>query len=183
MTTLLVTLADAKEHVRVTTTATDTQLQNMVEVASDACQQYTGRTWATTTVTETHDGGKTAVALRARPIQSITTVTVNGSVLAGSGYYLDATAGVLYCGQPPWPTYWLPGVQNVTVTFVAGTTTLPPSIRHGVLEMTAHLWETQAGGAGRPRSGADSEWDPAAGFSIPRRVSELWRPYRAVGLG
>ena len=182
MSTLLVTVQEAKRHLRINTFDSDDQLSAMVEVATDACQQYTGRTWAPTTVTETHDGGKTALALRATPVQSITSVTVNGVAIANSECYYDATTGLLYRGLPPWPTYWTPGIGNVVVTFLAGAATVPPSIRHGVLEMTRHLWETQSGAYG-PRSGPGDEWDPTAGFSIPRRVAELWRPYRAVGIG
>jgi uncharacterized phiE125 gp8 family phage protein len=176
---LLVTLAETKTHLRTPANATDSQLTDMIEAASAACEQYTGRTWTATTITaETHSGGRPELVLLRTPVASVTTVVESGVTLASTDWVLDAP--LLWRGTSTAAMSWAPGRGNIAVTYVAGPATVPDTIKQGVLEHVRHLWTTQLGGTAVPRAGADMEWSPEAGEHIPRRVAQLWRPHRAV---
>ena len=72
---------------------------------------------------------------------------------------------------------WESGVQNITTTYVVGPAggIVPGNIAHGVNLQVQHLWDTRRGGSGSPKNqGADFEYDPRSGYTIPRRVLEVW---------
>ena len=177
----IVSLADAKDHLNITSTTGDEELRRFIGVASAACENYTGRTWRRTTYTETLDGGSAAVVLAHPPVLSVTTVTENGATVAASGYSVSTT-GVVARVSGYGLTSWYPGYRNVSVTYVAGAAVVPDSITHGVLEMVRHLWSSQRGASLPLSVSASDEWSPADSFSIPRRVQELWEPHRLSGV-
>lgn len=169
----LVSLADARTHLGLSQTTNDDQLAGYLQTASRLAEDYTGKAWRRTAITKTFDGrSRTTLRLRT-PVISVTSVVEDGVTLGSTYYALDAPRGLLYRSGYGWSSYT---PQNVTVTYVAGPSDglVPESIRHGVLEMVRHLWETQRGRAGMPARGGDSEWSPDQGFSVPRRVQELW---------
>lgn len=170
--TPLVSLAEAREHLNLTETTRDFQVAGFIQVASGLAEKYTGRIWRRQTLTTTRDGGLDLVRLNP-PVLSVTTVVEDGSSLSADSYVLDAGRGWLYrAGSSRWSSL---APQNVVVTYVAGPTDglVPEFVRQGVLLQVQHLWETQRGVAA-PRRGADTEWSPTLGYSVPRRVQELW---------
>jgi uncharacterized phiE125 gp8 family phage protein len=174
----LVSLADARTHLGLSQTTNDDQLAGYLQTASRLAEDYTGKAWRRTAITKTYDGrSRSTLRLRA-PVISVTSVVEDGATLTSSYYALDAARGLLYRSGYGWSGLT---PQNVVVSYVAGPTdgAVPESIRHGVLEMVRHLWETQRGRAGMPARGGDSEWSPDQGFSVPRRVQELWDHERA----
>lgn len=176
------TLAQLKAHLGGLQHASDEQLAAVLDTALDIAERYAGRIWAARLVQETYDGDRAALALSSTPVQSIETVVESGATLAASGWTLDQNAGVLYRGTSTSAGEWACGRQNVVVTYVAGPSVVPPTVRHAVLELARHLWDTQRGGSKLPRqTGAGDEWDPRSGFSIPRRVAELLDSHRAPG--
>lgn len=178
----LVSLQETREHLNIYDTSADSQLLAMVLRASSACDRYTHRVWRRTVVTgELHDGRGPALQLLVLPVLQVTAVREFGGTVDAADYVLDGLTGVLTRGTTLAPIAWLPGVQNVAVDYVAGPAggIVPEDVLQGVLEMVRHLWESQRGGSGLPRQqGSDSEWDPRASYSVPRRVAELWDPYR-----
>lgn len=175
--TPLVFLAEAREHLSLTSTERDVQLAGFIQVASGLAERYTGRIWRRQTLTGTFDGGLDLVRLKP-PVLSVTSVTEDGSALSAGSYVLDAARGWLYrSGVSRWSSL---APQNVGVTWIAGPADglVPEHIRQGVLVQVQHLWETQRGAA-PARRGPDSEWSPTLSFSVPRRVQELWDHERA----
>lgn len=176
------TLAQLKAHLNITSPTTDAQLALFLEVATDLAERYTGRPWTPRSVTQVADGGKSAILLHGTPVQSIDAVVENGTALAVGTWTVDASAGILYRGGPTSTGVWACGYQNVSVTYTAGPASAPATVRHAILELARHLWDTQRGGSQLPRqAGAGDEWDPRAGFSMPRRVVELLDVHRAAG--
>jgi hypothetical protein len=177
----LVGLAEAKDQLSAVSTINDDQFRLLLEVASQACEDYTGRTWRATTWTESYDGGQEAIVLRHQPVISVTSVSEwAGPVMAGN-WFADYHAGILYRGTMFYSYRWMPGRQNVTVTYVTGPPNgiVPSPVRQGVKVLLAHLWDTQRGGANMPRQiGSEQVWDVRRGFSIPNAVREHWDPYR-----
>jgi hypothetical protein len=171
----IVGLQETREHLRLSPSDDDETLRAFILTASDLCEAYTGRIWRRTAIDdEAHDGGGCYLQLRRQPVLEISAAAENG--VAVSSYTLNPRLGRLYRGTATADSQWLPGRQIVTVSYVAGPPDglVPPRLRHGVLECVRHLWESRRGGSGIPRQGPDTEWVPILGYSIPRRVAELW---------
>ena len=166
-----VTLTQMRNHLRIVGTQDDADLTLFAERATRAAEKITGRRFEQTGVVEKHAGGGTALMLRAWPVISVTAVTENGTTLtAGTGYVVDEAAGIVY--RAPDGATWAPGPVAVQVTITAGE--VPDADAElGILELAKHLWDTQRGGTGLPRSGADDEWDPDSNAAITRRVKQL----------
>ena len=166
-----VSLDDLRAHLGSGTRAQDELLRQIALVSTELAEDHTGRYYRRRTFTETHAGGKPVVRLLASPVQSVTSVVVDGTPV--TDWTLEASAGLLWrdaSGTETWP----PGPGAVVVTFVAGYSAPPAKARQGILEIARHLWDTQRGGAQLPRqAGASDGWDPRAGFSLPRRAAEL----------
>lgn len=181
---MAVTAAELRAHLGGLSAATDVQLDTYLEVATDLAERHCGRPWSVRSFTQAFDGGRCAVLLASTPVQSVTAVTENGAAVTSGGWTVDASAGVLYRGGPTVGGIWAAGRQNVVVTYTAGPSTMPATVRHAILEIARHLWDTQRGGSQLPRQqGAGDDWDPRAGYSLPRRVVELLEPHRAPGIG
>lgn len=166
--TPMVSLDDAKAHLNITSTASDDELRRMLAAAQDVGETHTGRVFARRTVVETRDSPAAAggLLLTRVPVQSVTTVTVDGTTLAAADYRVDPAGGVVHHRSGSWPG------EQVTVTYVAGPASPHGADVQGVLEMLRHLWTTQRGSI--PAYPRGQEWDPASGYSLPRRVAELW---------
>lgn len=169
----VVSLVDAKAYLNITNTTSDEELRRFLDVITDAGERYTGRVFGRRTVTETLSGRVPTLALSFCPILSITSVTEAGTTLTADDYALSsALGGVLVRTSGTQLRNWVSGVNNIDVVYIAGYTSQPPTDVAGALTMLDHLWSTQRGTI-RGMGGGD-EWNPAASFSIPRRVQELW---------
>jgi len=179
--TPLVSLADFKTHLNITSTTNDEELRRMLLSASDLAERVTGRIFRLTTFTEAHDGGTSAIRLRRLPVVSLTTVTESGSTITSSGYTLDANAGVLYRGSSTAPMEWTAGQRNVSVTYVAGEGDPPQTAYDLVLELGRHMWRTQRG-AMPSAMGSGDDYVPGAAYALTYRARELVDALRMPGL-
>ena len=175
-----VSLADAKEHLRITSTGHDTQLAKFIVAALKAVEDYTGRTWVRTVFTETYDGRGCDIILRHSPVRSVTSVTENGTALTVGSYFLRSDAAILVRGTTTAVFEWAPGTQNISVTYVASPQAVPWQVRHGILETVRELWESQRGNSNMP-DGAEFEF--ATGDVVPRQVRAMLDALRAPGIG
>lgn len=178
--TPLVSLADFKLHLNITSTTNDEELRRMLLSASDLAERVTGRIFRLTAFTESHDGGTGVVALRRLPVVSITSVTESGTAVAASGYTLDADSGLLFRGSSTSPWCWMDGQRNVAVTYVAGEGDPPQTAYDLVLELGRHMWRTQRGGAASSLNG--DEYVPGAAYALTYRARELADSLRLPGL-
>lgn len=126
------------------------------------------------TVTWTVGGGRNAIALPWKPIQSITTVVESGVTLSASDYVLDPTSCLLHRGSTGTGT-WAAGVANVVVTAVVGYNAPPRLAMEATIEQARHMWETRRGGAARGGQfgGAEDGYLPGAAHLITYRAAEL----------
>lgn len=173
----VVSLAEAKRHLNITSTTSDEELRAFIAAAQDAGERYTGRVFGRRSIVETHDGGSAAIVLAGIPVVSVTTVVEDGTTLTAADYVAHLTAAVLY--RAAGTTWDNSDPQTVVVTYVAGYAQQPPTDRQGVLEMVRHMWETQRGSMATFPRGDD--YTPGAGYSIPNRVAELWNLNRMPG--
>lgn len=176
---LIISLDDAKAALNITTTTHDDELRLYVAACTDVIEDIAGPVLRRTLV-ETFDGAGDSLPLSARAL-SVTSVTEDGVTLAASDYVLNAGTGVVTRVAGTTPLLWSPGCQNVTVTYVAGASSVPPHVVLAARELLRHLYAQGQQGS-RPAFGS-SEADMAStpsGFAVPLRVLELLAPRRAV---
>ena len=188
----IVSLEDAKYHLNIPSTdvTQDAELARMIDAAADLCEQYVGVVLGRRTYTsELYDGNTEELRLRNPKAISITSVYENGALLASTAYVLDPTgqrlyrvgSGTLYATNSYG--YWSGGMNNISVTYVAGFTNPPAAAKQGVLEVIRHLWQTQRGSMsvmGRNLAGDETYTTPT--YSLPRRAMELLDPVSLPGM-
>lgn len=151
--TLVVSVADAKHHMRVTNTQDDAYIQGLITAVQDYAAAWQGRTWLQATLTQVHDAfplDGTPIYLRYPPLVSITKIEYVDTAgvtktLAVSVYRVDANSEpgrvTLEYGQA-WPATRL--VTNaVTITYVAGyaaASNIKQTWKQAVLLGVAHLY-------------------------------------------
>lgn len=174
----LVSLDDLKRHLNITTSTYDDELRAFGQVAADMVEGHCNRYWRRRTIVDTFDAGGEAVNLTHTPLISVSSVVSRGVTVSTNNWRVNLLTGRL---RYRWGFF--PGdYEDLVVTYVCGSLTIPPVVRQSALETTRHLWMTQRGAMGgrNPLSGDDF----AAGstFSLPRRVTELLASVRAGGL-
>ena len=133
-------------------TSGDSLLMRLVSAASAAFISETANPVLRTTYTgETYNSRDVNpqsryLRLRQAPVESVTSVSLNGSamtkrVAVGDGGWYQDGDGVRFEVQPgtaaTWPVYGLYGWGDIAVTYIAGFATVPSDVEQAVLEMAA----------------------------------------------
>lgn len=194
----LVDLASVKAHLNIPAADTrqDGELVGFILAAADLARDVVGPVLPEVH-TEWHNGGRPTIALDWQPVASVASVTeyVAASTYAlteqpyGSdgmdsfGYTVDIERGTITRRAVGGAVAFPDGHLNVKVVYTAGRSgAVAWSVRLGTLELVRHLWQlTQQPGRRQFGGGAldgDSGGAVPAGFAIPNRVLELWKPFR-----
>lgn len=170
----IVSLADVKRALDITSTTNDEELRDCLDRASSILEREYGRPLRKQTLVETHSPGvgRSSILLRP-PVVSITSLLVDGVALAASDYDIDGDTGVLTIAGR------FDGTRGgVVVTYVAGYADPPGALKEAVIEQVRHMWDTQ-----RTTPGArEDTWNPGMAFEIPNRVREAMRDFRVAGI-
>jgi hypothetical protein len=181
--TAVLPLQDAKDMLNIpqAVTTSDAEIQSFIDTIESSLRGYTGGPIVNRTITAERTemlSYQTVIAVRQRPLVSVTSVTSanGGAIDISGGLDLDQNAGLIRrkLGLPFYGPFfqWLP---QVTVTYVAGWgVTVPPAFNTAARIILSHLWETQHGPATRPSMGGMDMVQPQGfGFAIPSRAAEL----------
>lgn len=172
----IVSLADAKAHLNITDSSSDSELAGFISAATGPVEQYVGAV-INRTVTETFDGGRPNVLLSHLPVASITSVVDGGATLTADDYEVATDSGVLYRVAGSGLSAFTAGVRSVVAVYVAGQAAaiaaVPGHIRMAALIIIQHLWETQRPAAQGAFSQGSDDYDPRYSYSVPRRALEL----------
>lgn len=188
----IVGLDEVKNHLNIplTDTTLDDELRSFIDAGSDLAESYVGQILGRRTFTsELYDGGQEFIRIRNPKAMTITSVTENGLAVSASNYVLDYTgqrlyrigSGTLYATNSYG--YWTAGMNNISITYVAGYVNPPMAAKQGVLEIIRHLWQTQRGAINvmsRTQSGDELYNTPT--YSLPRRAMELLDPTSFPGM-
>lgn len=141
----VLTLADAKTYLNVTTSNFDVELQTFIDSAEAAIAQRVGPL-STSTVTKRVPGFGWSLHLPIYPAVSLTSVTpVGGSALTLSDLYLEPDVGnVSYNGGSFFSS------AAYDVVYVAGRSPVPADLLMKVKATLKYLWTSQRGQATRP---------------------------------
>ena len=173
-----------------TASANENEVRLFIDASTDLAETYVGQVLGRRTFTnELYDGGTEFIRIRNPKAISITSVTENGLAISASNYVLDYTgqrlyrigSGTLYATNSYG--YWTQGMNNVSITYVAGYVNPPMSAKQGVLEIIRHLWQTQRGAINvMSRTNSGDELYSTPTYSLPRRAMELLDPTSFPGL-
>lgn len=167
----VVSLADVKRHLNITTTDNDAELPDFIATAQEMVESYVGPAETGTFTKVFYAGGP--LTLPKQPVQSITSVVEYGAAVSSGLYVLDKDTGsVVRLDGRGW---YASTAYPLAVTYVAGHNPLPASIKWGIMELTMHLWrssQTQRGGRARA-----PEEPVGAAFGIPNRVMDALEPH------
>jgi len=148
-------LADAKTHLRVTTTASDDYITALVTVARKHVENVTGRALITQTLVYTLAELDDRMPLPRAPVASISSVKLysdaSAATTVGSGVYTTSSSGervsVVREDDESWPTVTLRSFDPVEVTFVAGygasASDVPAGIVHAIKLLVGHWFENR----------------------------------------
>lgn len=117
------------------------ELRRIVRVACDAVERDLDRWIAPRTVTETYDGGSTAVVLARTPIISVTSVTDSGLLLDPTAFTYSTRTGVLYRGGAQTPARFTSGRGTVSVVYRVGYERPPWIARQVALRGVQRMWQ------------------------------------------
>lgn len=171
------------------------ELQSYMD-AAEAMWVSRGGPIASTSYTETHDGGGPQIVLRNRPVLAVSSLiesfgpkaytltaqSIDGTgTLTSWGYTLDTSTGTITRRAMGSAINFVSGLRNISVTYTAGYGTVPADIRHALLLLVKHMWETQRG-SNRRQNGGLGDSVPT-GFMWPNRVTEILIAHTLPGIG
>ena len=172
----IISLADAKDQLRITTTDFDERLRGFIESATRVVERHIGSAVVRRTVIEDHrfTSYSRSLVLKKSPVISVTSVaSVDGSAAwSTSDLYLSKDSGIisvksggLFCG-------------HIEVIYVPGMLVIPSNYVDSATMIVEHLWQTRRGVKGAPRAGGqeDTVTIPGMGFAVPRAALELLGP-------
>ena len=140
-----VTLEEAKDHIRISTTVSateDTQLLSFISVARDYCERYQNRAYIDQTWKLVFDTWPTSdvIEVPLPPLQSATAVNYYGTggtsnSMTTSSYIVDTDSepGRVALGYGEvWPGETLRPINGVTVQFICGYGSVASAVPSGV---------------------------------------------------
>ena len=175
----IISLAAAKAHLNITSTADDEELRGFIEAATPVVEDVVGPVVVRTYADVDSHGGPFLVLANC-PVVSLTSlaaVLTSGTSYEVDDLDLDGQNGIVrrldggrFCGP-------------LRITYKAGRAVVPANITQAAKEIVRHMWETQRGHSGaRPGFGEEGFVQTGSGFTIPRRVMELLVPHRRAPL-
>ena len=171
--TFIVSLADVKRHLNISSTTSDDELRQFILEATDIAEPLVNQKLRRKSFTEKCTAVEGSVMLIHGPVTSITSLTENGVSLAEDvDYYVNYRAGIVHRGNPTIRQWWRAGNNNITVTYVAGKTDPSPVEQLLIKEIVRHLWRTQRG-ASPMAMGGDDNYIPGGNNIVTYRIQEL----------
>jgi hypothetical protein len=175
----IVSLAEVKEHLRITQNTYDNKLNDLILTASSLCEssEGTGVTWRRTVVTNEVHTASGAFVVHRRPISSLTAITVDGVTANVADFDFDADTGWV---TPYATTLTSTRERNVAISYVAGGGRSPGPSAAGCWSSSAISTASTAAGPACP--GRPNRTTPrGAGYLVPNRVAQAWQSYSGTG--
>lgn len=189
----IISTSDAKQELNITAATYDGQLETLVTAISRRLDSVCGPVVNRTVTDELHNGGRSTIWLKHRPVSSVTTVTeytgttsqlltaeTNAAKTATNYLLDDSRTGRLYRRTSGCDACFPSGRRNVTVTYVAGravnTAAVDQRFKEAARICLKHLWraENTIGTATfGPASPLESYIPGVPTFAIPRAALEV----------
>ena len=150
----LFTTAEAKDFLKVDTTADDTLIDNLIKAATQSCEEYTNQYFLDTLVTQYSDNWLEVYRLYKSPVSTLTHIKYYDSTdtlqtLTASNYILDnvskpARIGLAVDGKLPTLADRINAVEvKYTVGYGENSTDVPDGIKQAVLLTIGNWYENR----------------------------------------
>ena len=150
----LFTTAEAKDFLKVDTTADDTLIDNLIKAATQSCEEYTNQYFLDTLVTQYSDNWLEVYRLYKSPVSTLTHKKYYDSTdtlqtLTASNYILDnvskpARIGLAVDGKLPTLADRINAVEvKYTVGYGENSTDVPDGIKQAVLLTIGNWYENR----------------------------------------
>lgn len=148
------TLAEAKAHLRITSSAEDALITSLIVAARDLCQSETGRALLPQTWELSLDDFCDDMPIGRAPVASITSIKYTDvdnveQTLASTEYVLDSSsdsqARVVLAVDKSWPSVY-GGINNVRIRYVAGyanAAAVPQTLKQWMLLQISHWFRNR----------------------------------------
>jgi len=173
----LFSLEDARQMLQLPAadTAKDELIRTYIGAVTVVVEYVCGKQ-TRTSVTQTYDGGAAGILLPSN-LFSVDTVVENDLTLTpNQDYTVDLRSCILYRGSPLAVFAFIPGIQNVTVTFTKGNTVIAPNVQLGAEMILRHFWNGSQQGL-RPQFGtpdtSTGQNTKILGYLIPNAAMTL----------
>lgn len=187
----LTTAATVEAYLGMTADEGGTRLDTIVSAVSEAMQRWMGRTIVAAAYTgEKHDGdGEHDYILPIHaPVNSITSISLDGTALTASDYELESGVGrwpVIYYtpGGATTPSAWPAGRRNIVLAYNGGFSTVPKDLEQAAIEQAAYVWNRKQRIGQRTKAvGGDVSETYLLDAFLPQvlAVMELYRVPRAA---
>jgi uncharacterized phiE125 gp8 family phage protein len=145
----IVTLSEAKEHLRVTYIDEDQYIIQLISVAESVIQNWTNRKLTIQTLQSWYPCFGSALILPYSPVISVTDIIYypesgSSQTLAPSDYQAEIIVEphrIIPALNKTWPTITLRRIQPIEVRYIAGYTITPTAIKHAMLLMIATYYQ------------------------------------------
>lgn len=186
----IISLDDAKTHLKITSTANDEDLRLYLSAVTTVIEDVVGRV-TPITFTEIVEAAD-MIVLRRAPVASVTSVAAFDPIYGYPlpTYQLDGPNGTLHhVPNPMWGynDYYLYATQlygrRLTVTYTAGRSVIPAAMQIAARMILNDLWAARRGAMAMPARGGDEE-QIVTGYAMNDRVLELLAPFtNTAGVG
>jgi uncharacterized phiE125 gp8 family phage protein len=184
----LVTLAEAKEFLKITGTSEDTLIEGFINKASIWANDFTQRLLLSRALTEYYDGdGDNELMLKQYPVSALTNLYDDVLRAFGAGTAINIASDVVLDSEKGIVRLWNQavafnvGIANVKVVYTAGYATVPETIKEAVLIYVGHLYrrlyQDQRFGVSSETIG--DRTTTFAGDVVPAKSKALLMPYRS----
>ena len=140
----LVSLADAKTFLKISASSEDSVIEDFINRASIWANDYTGRRLKSRSNSDVYDGdGSDILLLRDYPVNAVTSFQIVDEpvpLIIYEDFSLNAENGIIKTKNGRMVTK---GFQNVSLTYTAGYSTPPETIKEAVLLYVGHLYRRQ----------------------------------------
>lgn len=191
-------LPDLKDRLNIkpTNTGKDVFLRECLRAATGVIENITGPILPRT-VTEHFDGGQLAVVLTAERVSAVTAVSEStgpvsrvlteqplGASVDAYGYTWDRVTNVLLRrGAGGTATRFPAGYGNITVTYRAGTATIPADVARATAVLIGHWYQKDTVAYRSPApygAGQGDDTVMVGNYEVPNAVLELLEPLRRI---
>lgn len=175
-------LDDAKQACNIPTTVTtyDAELQVYIDAITADFETLTGGPAFNRAISERVPltGNLTTIAVRQRPLVSVTSITSisDGTALTLTDLDIDPNAGIVR-RKLGWPFLLWRGAA-VQVVYVAGWgTAIPAAFNAAARTYIEYIWASQRGPGQSPVPGIEGVYLPGMAYMIPALALTMMRPY------
>lgn len=175
----IVSLADARELLRLTGTTQDELLRSKIAATTNIIERIIDEVVVPRTIVENITNVKPGrfLVLRKTPVISLTSLVLTSALYTWdvATFNTASETGVITALPTAWQVW-----GDITVTYVAGRAVIPENVQEAAKIIIQHLWQTRRGTAGTPQvEGMSTTLSPHAargfgwGFAIPNAAIEL----------